>query len=396
MNARTPPGSLTLIVMTGLSVVSLSLFLPALPKMATAFGVDYAVVSIAVSGYLAATAVVMLAAGPLTDRYGRRPIALVSVGVFTLAALGAAYAPTVELFLLFRLFQATLPAVWVVVLAAIRDVSGPGEATARLATVSAAMALAPMLGPMAGGALEGAFGWRSTLHALWIVGALTFVLIAVDFGETRKTRAAGRLRDDAASLLSSAAFWPAALCLAFSSAFFHVFSTGAPHIGAIRLGMSPAEVGVWMAATPFGFFAGSLITRRIARALTSPHLMILGRLIACAGLALGLALILAGWETAPAIFGAAVFGGLGNGLTIPGANDHAMAAGGDAAASAAGLTGAMAVTISALASQATALALSEGGGSATLLTICLACAAIGLAAAAIARQVNQRRLPRSP
>ena len=111
MNARTPPGSLTLIVMTGLSVVSLSLFLPALPKMATAFGVDYAVVSIAVSGYLAATAVVMLAAGPLTDRYGRRPIALVSVGVFTLAALGAAYAPTVELFLLYRLFQATLPAV---------------------------------------------------------------------------------------------------------------------------------------------------------------------------------------------------------------------------------------------------------------------------------------------
>ena len=75
MNARTPPGLVTLIAMTGVSVVSMNLFLPVLPKMAEALGADYAIMSVAVSGYLLATAVVMLAAGPLSDRFGRRPMA---------------------------------------------------------------------------------------------------------------------------------------------------------------------------------------------------------------------------------------------------------------------------------------------------------------------------------
>lgn len=393
MTARTPPGMFTLIAMTGVSVVSMNLFMPVLPKMAVAFGADYAVMSIAVSGYLLATAAVMLAAGPLSDRYGRRPVALAAVGMFTLAALAAARAETVEWFLAFRLMQAPILGVWVVALSAIRDISAPGEAAGRIGYVSAAMAVAPMLGPMVGGALEAAFDWRATLDALWISGLAVFALVWFDFGETASPEDGGgaALWRDARMLLSSAAFWACALCQAFASSFFHVFSTGAPFVSAASFGMSPAEIGVWMASTPLGFLIGSLITGRIAKRFSSAGLMVLGRVIACAGVAAGCALVFAGYAIAPVVFGAAVFGGMGNGLTMPGANQAAMETGGRAAGSAAGVIGAMAVGFGAVAAQGTGAALDAENGPEALMLICLFCVAAGLVAAMTARRLLARK-----
>ena len=392
MNAQTPPGMITLIAMTGVSVVSMNLFLPVLPKMAAAFGADYALMSVAVSGYLLATAVVMLAAGPLADRYGRRPVALGTVGVFTIAAFAAARAETVEWFLAFRLMQSPILGVWVVALSAIKDVSAPGEAAGRIGYVSAAMAVAPMLGPMVGGALEAAFDWRATLDALWVGGVIVFALVWFDFGETSKSAAEGGadLWRDGKALLSSGAFWACALCQAFTSGFFHVFSTGAPYVSASSFRMTPAEIGIWMAATPVGFMLGSLLTGRIAKRFSSAGLMILGRSIACVGIGAGCVLAFTGLAIAPVIFGAAVFGGLGNGFTMPGANQAATETGGRAAGSAAGVMGAMSVGMGAIAAQGTGSALSPARGPETLMAICLLCVVAGLCAALAARRLLAR------
>src|SRR3546814_3830683 len=84
-SARTPPCLLTLILVSALSVVSLTMFLPSLASIATAFGADYGLVNLSIAGYAAMTAVLQLVMGPLSDRFGRRPVMLAAVSIFTLA-----------------------------------------------------------------------------------------------------------------------------------------------------------------------------------------------------------------------------------------------------------------------------------------------------------------------
>jgi MFS family permease len=81
----TPPTRATLILLTGVTVLTLNMFLPSLTHIAADFGVDYAMASFAVAGYLAITAVINLIAGPLSDRYGRRPVALGALVIYLFA-----------------------------------------------------------------------------------------------------------------------------------------------------------------------------------------------------------------------------------------------------------------------------------------------------------------------
>ena len=88
----TPPHLITLILLTGAATLSLNMFLPSLANIARDLNTSYAVVSLAVAGYLAASAVIYLVIGPLSDRYGRRPVLLWALVLFTTASLGCALA----------------------------------------------------------------------------------------------------------------------------------------------------------------------------------------------------------------------------------------------------------------------------------------------------------------
>jgi MFS family permease len=80
--ATSPPRMFTLIILTGLSVLSLNMFLPSLSNIADEFQADYTIVSLSVAGYLGITAVLQLIIGPLSDRFGRRPVLLSGVAIF--------------------------------------------------------------------------------------------------------------------------------------------------------------------------------------------------------------------------------------------------------------------------------------------------------------------------
>jgi len=108
LDRSTPPHITTLILIAGLAALSLNIFLPSLPLMADHFGVGYGVMQLSVSLYLAATAVLQVFVGPISDRYGRRPVMLVATAIFTLATFGAVLAPGFGLFLDCRLLQAAI------------------------------------------------------------------------------------------------------------------------------------------------------------------------------------------------------------------------------------------------------------------------------------------------
>src|SRR3546814_11671238 len=99
---------------------------------------------------------------------------------------------------------------------------------------------------------------------------------------------------------------------------------GAPRVAAAVFQMSPAMLGFAMGAMTAGFMLGSFLAGRFGVSLALTTLMIAGRLVACGGLVLGLALLLLGIVQAVTLFGACVLVGLGNGLTIPGSSAGAL------------------------------------------------------------------------
>jgi MFS family permease len=108
MRKASPPTLATLILMTATSTVTLNMIVPSLANIARDLEADYALISFALSGYLAVTAAVQFGVGPLSDRIGRRPVLLAALVVFTLASFGCALAQNVWMLLAFRMLQAAV------------------------------------------------------------------------------------------------------------------------------------------------------------------------------------------------------------------------------------------------------------------------------------------------
>ena len=173
--ATTPPRFATLVALTALTTLTLNMFLPSLSGMARHFGVDYAAISFAISGYLAVTAGLQLIIGPLSDRFGRRPVILVSLAIFLAASLVCATTDDVEIFLAFRLLQGAIVAGWGISLSVVRDTFGPRDAASRLGFLSMAMSVMPMTGPLVGGNLSLVSALAGTPYAADWRGGILFI-----------------------------------------------------------------------------------------------------------------------------------------------------------------------------------------------------------------------------
>ena len=392
--ATTPPSLFTLILLSGLSVVSLNMFLPSLTNIAATFEADYALVNLSIAGYALAMAVLQLVLGPLSDRFGRRPVILAGLALFSLASLGCLLATDVWTFLAFRMLQAAIASGFAVSRAVIRDQVGAQEAASLMGYLAMAWALAPMLGPMFGGALDQFFGWRASFWAFLGFGVAVFALCWIDLGETNKQPSATFQQQFRTypALLRSASFWGYALCMGFSVGAFYVFISGVPLVAAALFDMGTATLGIGMGSITAGFIFGSFLAGRFAggRALTT--MMITGRVVACGGLTLGLILLLSGVVHAVTLFGACMFVGIGNGLTMPSSNAGAMSVRPDLAGSASGLSGALTVAGGAAMSALTGVVLTEANAAYALLGLMLLASFLGLVAALAVLWLDRRAL----
>jgi DHA1 family bicyclomycin/chloramphenicol resistance-like MFS transporter len=255
-----------LVLMTGVAPITLYMLVPALPMLATTFGRDISVAQMTVSLYMVGIALSQLIMGPLSDRFGRRPVLLAGMSLMVVASAACVFAENLPQLIAARFFQALGGASGMVISRAIvRDLYARDQIGARLSLVIAVMMIAQMLSPLTGGLLDLAFGWRAIFCLITAVSLATVIAITFLLPETRRGRAAGNgFRGDVGSLFTSRAFIGYLLCQVLASQIIFVFAGGGPYIVVTQMGRSSAEYGAWFATTGFAFLIGNVFCVRFA------------------------------------------------------------------------------------------------------------------------------------
>jgi DHA1 family bicyclomycin/chloramphenicol resistance-like MFS transporter len=380
LDRTTPPHVLTLVLLAGLGALNMNIVLPSLPGLAAHYDADYGVVALSVSAYLGLTALLQIVVGPLSDRFGRRPAIIACIWVFLFATIGCMVAPTVELFLAFRLLQATIASGIALSRAIVRDMVPAERAASMIGYVTMGMSLAPMLGPMAGGLLDEAFGWQAVFGFILVCGALTLALVWADLGETNPAPSESLAAQLAVypDLLRSRPFWGYAMTAAFASGAFFAFLGGGPWVASEVLGMSPADVGLYFGFIALGYMIGNFLSGRYAGRFGLHAMMLAGGIVASVGILLAFAIFAAGLATPFTFFGTILFVGLGNGLLLPSANAGVVSVRPELAGSASGLGGALMIGMGALLSAVAGAALGPATGAWPMLAIMLASSLLGV------------------
>lgn len=380
-----------LVAMTGAAPISLYMLVPALPKLAAAFGRDIGIAQMTVSLYMVGIACSQLIMGPLSDRFGRRPVLLAGLSLMVLASIACAFAETLPQLIAARFFQALGGASGMVVSRAIiRDLYERERVAARISLVIAVMMIAQMLSPLTGGLLETAFGWRAIFYAITAGSVTVAAGIALALPETRRVRAAGSgFRGDVGSLIGNRAFVGYVLCQVLASQIIFTFAGGGPYIVVTQMGRSSAEYGAWFATTGFAYLVGNLLCVRFALRHSLERLIWFGLALQLSGSVLNLAWSIAGLNAGPAwLFGTQMIVMAGNAFVMANSAAGAISVRPQAAGTASGAMGFLQQGIGALVSQ---LGAYLGGHSTTTLPLTAAISGISLVCAATMIFVVPRR-----
>jgi MFS transporter, DHA1 family, multidrug resistance protein len=356
--ARTPWRLLALLIaMTGVSSLSLNILVPAIPGLVTKFAANPASVQLTVSLYLLGLAVAQLVFGPLSDRFGRRPVVLAGLALATVASTAAIFAASIATLIVARVAQSLGASTGQTIgRAIIRDLYDREHAASMIGLVTSVVVLMPMAAPLIGGILDTLFGWESIFVFSALLSLTVFVWAVLALPETHKFSAApggwDRFRADVVALAASPRFFGYALCAGLGSAPFFSFLGGAPHVVVTMLGHTSAEYGIWFFVPSLGFMAGNFAVSRLTMRFGIDALIWCGIALTIVGCLLNVFVYIAfpGWEMAT-IFLPQIIIGFGNGLLLPTSVAGAVSIRPQVAGTASGMTGFIQMAIGAAAAQ---------------------------------------------
>jgi len=265
MNLRT---ILILGALSAFGPLAIDFYLPAFPAMALAFGTDENHVQMTLAAYFLGLSIGQLAYGPVADRFGRRVPLLTGVGLFTLASVACAYAPSLEWLIGARFVQALGGCAGMVISRAVVsdkcDAVGSAKVFSQLMLV---MGLAPILAPLLGGLLVNTTGWQSIFLALTVFSALAGLAVATGLPESLPAHIprqplSGALRQYG-RLLADPVFLGHALTGGIAIAGMFAYIAGSPFI-IIKLYGVPAEHFGWLFGTnAAGFILVAQVNARL-------------------------------------------------------------------------------------------------------------------------------------
>lgn len=267
----TPP-LWVLVVMSAVGPFALNAFAPSLPNLADAFDSDYGTAQLALTLYLFAVAGGQLIYGPLSDRFGRRPVLLWGLALGCAGSFLCLVAPTMEALLAGRMAQGIGVCSGLVLSRAIvRDVYPRDASASVLGYVTMGMVMMPMVAPGIGGLLDQNFGWRATFVAMLAFALFGWWASYKYSPETHHTRHArldfvSVLRGSGA-LLRSGPFVGYTMAVSFNSIQFFGFLAAGPYLVVTVLGGSPAEYGFWFVFCAASYATGNFMAGRWSKSL---------------------------------------------------------------------------------------------------------------------------------
>jgi len=271
--AKLNKDSLAMVVLlgciTGLGPLSTDMYLASLPSLARIYHTDAATVQLTLSAFLAGFAVTQLLYGPLSDRFGRKPILLGGVAVFVLASLGCALAPSIEALVAWRFVQALGACAGVVLgRAVVRDLFDRERAARMMSMIAMALGLTPAVAPILGGYLHAFIGWQANFIAMAIIGLTLWLAVVFLLAESNSrldpmaTRLGPMLRNFA-TLLRSPRYRGYVACIAFSYGGLFAFISGSSFVLIGLFGVAETAYGYCFAMVVIGYISGALIGARL-------------------------------------------------------------------------------------------------------------------------------------
>ena len=390
LDRKTQPSMLTLVLLASISMLAMNSFLPSLPSMATHFGTTTAIMGLSVAIYLGSSAVLQILVGPLSDKIGRRPALLWSLGIFIFASFACVFAQDTSVFMTLRAIQAFAACTMVLSRAIVRDSNDTQTSASKIAYIAMGMAITPRFAPALGGFLDNWFGWQANFWMLGGVGTLIWILTYFNQGETVPPSTEGFREQlkEYPELLTSRRFWGYCLASAFSGGAYFAYLGGGPFVGSVVFNLSPEQLGIYFGTPAIGYFAGNFISGRYSVRFGIDAMILSGLNIILVGMTLSLILSYLGYASVNSFFGFMIFVGLGNGLCLPNATAGMLSVRPHLAGAASGLGGSISIAGGAALSTVAGAILVPGSTEMPLLLLMWASSLAGVILILLVRRRN--------
>ncbi|WP_424137635.1 multidrug effflux MFS transporter [Roseomonas chloroacetimidivorans] len=377
---RVPLWLLALITFSG--TVGMYIFVPALSQAAQALDATTGAMQLTISLYVLGLAVGQPIYGPLADRFGRRPVLMGGLLLYTLSGLATLLAMNAGTLIIARLFQALGGCSGVVLgRAIVRDTAGPKEAAQRLALLNVMVTVGPGLAPLVGTAIVETAGWHFVLVALCLLGAANLVFTWRMLPETGRSTAgvsSASILQDYLRLLRSPVFLGYSICGGCVTTAAYAFFSSAPFIFH-DLGRPPHEAGIYLTVLVVGISIGNALASRLIGRMQIDRVLAWASLMGVVAVFVLLGVVLAGKLTVAIAVGTMFVFTLGVGIAGPSALAQAISLNPRVTGSASGIYGFIQMAVGSICS-----ALAGLGSNAALS------AALVLAGAGIVGQVAFR------
>jgi DHA1 family bicyclomycin/chloramphenicol resistance-like MFS transporter len=313
---------LLLVAMTACGTLGMHIIIPALPATARAMGMSVSTAQLTITLYLIGLAIGQLLYGPVSDRFGRRPVLLAGLGLFTFAGIVTACAPTAGVLIGGRIVQSIGGCAGLVLgRAAVRDGATADRAAGQLALLTLVMSMVPAIAPAIGGYLTAYIHWRASYVLLAAIGGATLLATALMLPETNRTRISGTPISSVFlayfRLLRSRAFCGYAIGGACSTTAFYAFMSASPFIFENQLHRPTQEVGLYYLVLMGGVALGSFCANRVAGRIPNRTAMRIANALAIAGATLFALADASGWVTVATMVGPVALFMVGAGMASP-------------------------------------------------------------------------------